>query len=58
MTGYSYHVGNSKVTAQLNVENLLDQTYFTNASTSFGGNFALGTFSAPRTFLGSIRIEY
>jgi iron complex outermembrane receptor protein len=56
MTGYSYNVGTSKVTARLNVHNLLDQTYFTNV-TSFG-TFGTGTFSTPRTFLGSITIEY
>ncbi|MCX5727273.1 MAG: TonB-dependent receptor, partial [Nitrospirae bacterium] len=56
MTGYSYHVGTSKVTARLNVHNLLDQTYFTNV-TPFG-TFGTGTFSTPRTFLGSITIEY
>ncbi|TKB94596.1 MAG: TonB-dependent receptor [Nitrospira sp.] len=57
MTGYSYYVGTSKVTAQLNVHNLLDKNYFTNADT-VGGTFAVGSFATPRTFIGSIRIEY
>ena len=30
MTGYSFEVGKSKITAQLNVDNLLDKSYFTN----------------------------
>ena len=58
MTGYSYHVGTSTVTARLNVANLLNQTYFTNATPYPANGFAYGTFSTPRTFLGSITIEY
>ncbi|TKB72319.1 MAG: TonB-dependent siderophore receptor [Nitrospira sp.] len=58
MTGYSYYVGTSKVTAQLNVDNLLDQTYSTNAFSLGFGNIGFVNFATPRTFLGSIRIEY
>ena len=58
MTGDSYHVGTSSVTARLNVANLLDQTYFTNATPYPANGFAYGTFSTPRTFLGSMTIEY
>jgi iron complex outermembrane receptor protein len=64
MTGYSFKAGKSRITAQLNVNNLLDKTYFTNA-TPYGptdvaplGSLALGTFSTPRTFMGSINIQY
>ncbi|NOU21774.1 MAG: TonB-dependent siderophore receptor, partial [Methyloglobulus sp.] len=61
LAGYSFEVGKSKVTAQLNVDNLLDKTYFTNVSPD---NFntppqiAFGSFSTPRTFMGSIKVEY
>lgn len=58
MTGYSYHVGTSKVTAQLNVDNLLDKTYSANAFSLGFGNIGFVNFATPRTFLGSIRIEY
>ncbi|NOS77519.1 MAG: TonB-dependent siderophore receptor [Nitrospira sp.] len=58
MTGYSYHIGTSKVTARLNVHNLLDKAYFTNATPYPASGFGYGTFSTPRTFLGSITIEY
>ena len=57
MTGYSFEVGKSKITAQLNIDNLLDKTYFTNANFSTG-TFALWYFSTPRTFMGSINIQY
>ncbi len=57
LAGYSFEVGKSKITAQLNVDNLLDKTYFTNATPS-GINSIYGVFSTPRTFLGSIKVEY
>ena len=59
LAGYSFEVGKSKITAQLNIDNLLDKTYFTNAN-AFGGGFNSGSvaFSTPRTFLGSIKVEY
>ena len=57
MTGYSFGVGKSKITAQLNIDNLLNKTYFTNADT-FEGTIAWGSFAIPRTFIGSINIQY
>ncbi|MCX7103508.1 MAG: TonB-dependent receptor [Methylobacter sp.] len=56
MTGYNFKLSKSKVTLQLNVNNLLDKSYFTNAS-QFGA-FATGTFSTQRTLMGSINIQY
>jgi len=44
-------VGKSRITAQLNVDNLLDKSYFTNAS-PFGTNSANVNFSTPRTLWG------
>ncbi len=57
IAGYGRLVGLSKITAQLNIENLLDKRYVTNADT-FGGTFAFGSFATPRMFLGSIRMEF
>lgn len=57
MAGYSRFVGRSKITAQLNIENVLDKGYVTNAD-MFGGTFAFGSFATPRMFLGSIRMEF
>ena len=51
--GYSRPIGPTKVSVQLNVENLLDKEYF--ASTFNRNNIAPG---APRTFLGQIRVEF
>lgn len=58
MAGYSFEVGKTKVNAQFNISNLLDKQYFTGAyvqdpPTSAG--FSIGT---PRTFMGSINVEY
>ena len=57
MTGYSFEVGKSRITAQLNIDNLLDKTYFTNAN-AFRFGFRTVVFSTPRTFMGSINIQY
>jgi iron complex outermembrane receptor protein len=58
MTGYSIQVGKSKITAQLNVNNLLDKSYFINATPFPTSGFGYGTFSTPRTLMGSINIQY
>jgi len=55
MAGYQFKVGKSKITAQFNVDNLLDKKYF---PSSIGFGRARIDVGAPRTFLGSIRIEY
>ncbi|NOU21307.1 MAG: TonB-dependent receptor, partial [Methyloglobulus sp.] len=63
MTGYSFDLGKqAKINLQLNVDNLLDETYYTNAlkATEIGqtNGIAIVTFSTPRTFMGSINVEY
>ncbi|WGS85388.1 TonB-dependent receptor [Methylomonas sp. UP202] len=58
MTGYSFKVGKSKVTAQLNVDNLLDQRYFTDASPVTDSGYGYVSFSNPRSFIGSVNVEY
>ena len=50
MTGYSFEVGKSKITAQLNIDNLLDKTYFTNADT-FDRNYCVLATSPSRARL-------
>lgn len=53
LVGYERKVGQSKVTVQLNVENLTDETYFVGAQ-----NRRNSFFGAPRTFLGLVRVEF
>ena len=56
MTSYSMEFGKTKITAQLNVDNLLDKDYVTNVFPS--GSLADVTFSTPRTFMGQVSIQY
>ena len=63
MTAYSRAIGKSKVTVQFNITNLLDKRYFTNINALYNEptfNFysASAAYGAPRTFMGSIRVEY
>jgi iron complex outermembrane recepter protein len=53
MASYQIKVGATKVTTQLNVDNLLDKTYYAGTNS---GSFI--TFGAPRTFMGSVRVEF
>lgn len=55
MGGYEFKVGKSKVTVQLNVDNLLDKKYF---PSSIGFGRSRIDVGAPRTFLGSVRLEF
>lgn len=57
MSSYRFEIGRSKVTAQLNVDNVLDKTYFTNASPLIGSTSSVN-FSTPRTFIGSIDVQF
>lgn len=52
MFGYARNIGPSTLSFQLNIDNLLDKTYF-ESSSPVGANY--GT---TRTFLGSVRIEF
>lgn len=54
LIGYAWNVGQSKVTAQLNVNNLLDKTIY--ETSAFNGY--LTQPGAPRNFMGSIRVEF
>ena len=63
LAAYSMKVGKSKVTAQLNINNLLDKYYLTGGTfagppvtNGFDGGYV--GFGAPRTLMGSIRVEF
>jgi iron complex outermembrane recepter protein len=53
MAGYEWKWGNSKIKLQLNVDNLFDRKYFVNSD-----GWISAFYGAPRTFKGSIRVEY
>jgi iron complex outermembrane receptor protein len=53
MASQFWNIGKSRVTAQLNIDNLLDKTY-TASIYSYGPTY----YGAPRTFMGAIKIEY
>lgn len=57
LAAYSLKVAGSRITAQLNVNNLLDENYITYGGLNLGAsNFThIGT---PRSFMGSIRVEF
>ncbi len=54
LVGYERKVGPSKLAIQLNVENITDETYFAGSQ----GVRTANAFGAPRTFLGSVRVEW
>jgi iron complex outermembrane receptor protein len=62
MGAYSFDLRGTKATAQLNVDNLLDRTYYTTrvtpSSASFGWSYAAQAYGAPRSFKGSIKVEF
>ena len=59
LAAYSRKVGKSKVTLQLNVNNLLDKYYYTGLQTvGFGTNYGFLDFGTPRNVMGSINIQY
>jgi len=63
MTAYSRAIGKTKVTLQLNIDNLLDKRYYTNINgawndPTYGIYGAYANFGNPRTFMGSIGIQF
>lgn len=53
MTSYGMKVGSSRLTFQLNLDNLIDKSYFLGSN---DGNHI--QFGAPRTFMGSIKVDF
>ncbi|QSA96007.1 TonB-dependent receptor [Methylococcus sp. EFPC2] len=54
--GYSLNVGPSKVSLQFNVNNLLDKQYYASSGSSGSRTGVLP--GSPRTFMGSVRVEF
>ena len=53
MSSYAMKVGKSKVSLQLNANNLLNKTYYSGTNT--GSMIGVGT---PRNFMGSVKVEF
>ena len=58
LAGYSRKIGDATVSAQLNVNNLLDKRYATYQSVAPDFNAAFVAFGTPRTFMGQVSIQY
>ncbi len=54
MVGYTWKLGLSRLSLQLNLDNLLDKRYF--LPSAFGQNFV--GVGAPRSVLGLVRVEF
>jgi iron complex outermembrane receptor protein len=57
MVAYRFALGGLNLTAQVNVRNLFDQTYYGAVGTPFATRFRVYP-GAPRTILGSLRVEF
>lgn len=55
MTAYSWYLNKSKITTQLNIDNVLDKHYYASSQNSASNGIFPG---APLTFLGSVKIEF
>jgi iron complex outermembrane recepter protein len=63
MAAYSRDIGKAKLTVQFNIDNLLDEKYFTSAvrtqiDPAVGSNGAFVGFGTPRTFMGQVSVHY
>ena len=59
MSAYRFKAGRSKIQLQLNVENLLNESYVANVLPQGGlTNMALANYSTPRSFMGLISVEF
>ncbi len=58
LAGYSRKIGDTTISAQLNVNNLLDKRYATYQSVTPEVNRAFVAFGTPRTFMGQISVQY
>jgi iron complex outermembrane receptor protein len=58
-TAYQWKVGNSKLTAQFNIRNLLDKTYYESTDPNLNTSPRTGVYpGSPLFMMGSIRFEY
>ena len=63
MAAYSHNIGKTKVSAQLNITNILDKYYYSGAGfgsspVPVGYDGCYAGFCATRMFMGSIKIEF
>lgn len=59
LAAYTFKVGATRMTAQFNAYNLLDKRYFSGADTFDASQRFYGNIpGAPRSFIGSIRLEF
>jgi iron complex outermembrane recepter protein len=62
LAAYSRDIDKAKVTVQFNIDNLLDKQYYSGISTNGVGltgiKSAYADFGQPRTFMGSINVQY
>jgi iron complex outermembrane receptor protein len=58
IAAYIRQLGKSKVTVQLNINNLLDKHYYTGLNTTSANNAAFLDFGTPRSVMGSIGVQF
>lgn len=63
MAAYSRNIGKSKISVQFNVNNLLDKYHYSSIMpyripSALGYDTSYVSFGTPRSFMGSIKIEY
>ena len=62
LAAYSLDIGKTKVTAQFNINNLLDKHYYSGLTSSAVGlngyTAAYADFGQPRTFMGQVSVQY
>jgi iron complex outermembrane recepter protein len=62
LASYSREIDKAKVTVQFNINNLLDKQYYSSLTSNgvglVGNTAAYADFGQPRTFMGSINVQY
>jgi iron complex outermembrane recepter protein len=62
LAAYSRDIDKAKVTVQFNINNLLDKQYYSSLTSNgvglIGNTAAYADFGLPRTFMGSINVQY
>ncbi|NOU23826.1 MAG: TonB-dependent receptor [Methyloglobulus sp.] len=62
LAAYSHDIDKAKITVQFNINNLLDKHYYSGLTTNgiglTGIKSAYADFGEPRTFMGSINVQY
>lgn len=59
MAAYKWTLGESRVTAQVNIRNLLDKQYYESTDPDANVSPRLGVYpGAPLMAFGSVRVEY